>query len=252
MGLHNAQGIVLRRFNLSEKDKLVTFLTDRYGKIKVVAKSARMAKSRFGAALEPLSVVQLIYFGRENQVLYRLNQAEIDHSFQSIREDSSKIYSAAYFIELTDSLIPEGYPEPQVFQLLKETLETLENNKPNEILIRLFELRLMGVLGYTPQLTHCLACKKEPPPGWVGFSYNRRGILCQPCTVRLQPGTRFQQGVLIYLKKMLTLDPKNSNRLKLPKGMENEIEAVTHRLILSHLGRELKSYPFIKALSEIP
>jgi len=251
MALHNCQGIVLRRFNLSEKDKVVTFLTQRYGKIKAVAKSARMAKSRFGAALEPLSLVQLIYFGRENQTFYRLNQAEINLSFQSLREDFHKIYTAAYFIELTDALIPEGNPEPQIFHLLKETLEALQNHKPNITLTPLFELRLMAALGYAPQLTHCLSCKKEPGPGWVGFSFNRRGVLCQPCAVELKPGTRFQQGILIYLKKMLTMELKQSNRLKLPKGMENEIEAVTHRLILSHSGREFKSYPFIKNLTEV-
>ncbi len=128
MGLYNCQAIVLRRFNLSETDKLVTLLTDRYGKVKVVAKAARKIKSRFGAALEPLSLIEMIYFGKENQNLYRLNQADIIRSFQPIREDYNKTFTGLYFLELIDAMIPDGHPELGAFQLLRDTLAALESN----------------------------------------------------------------------------------------------------------------------------
>ena len=53
MALFNTEAIVLRSINLSETDKLVTFMTDEFGKVKCVAKAARKLKNRFGAALEP-------------------------------------------------------------------------------------------------------------------------------------------------------------------------------------------------------
>ena len=84
MPLYRTQAVVLKSMKLSEKDKLVTFLTETHGKVKCVAKAARRLKSRFGASLEPMSHVSLIYFGKEHQDLYRLNQCDIIQSFQDI------------------------------------------------------------------------------------------------------------------------------------------------------------------------
>ncbi|GIS84088.1 MAG: hypothetical protein CM1200mP16_03880 [Nitrospina sp.] len=82
MALYKTRAIVLKSINLSESDRLVTFLTENSGKIKCVAKGARKVKNQFWGSLEPMSQVNLIYFGKENQNLYRLNQADIIDSSQ--------------------------------------------------------------------------------------------------------------------------------------------------------------------------
>ncbi|NIQ02737.1 MAG: DNA repair protein RecO, partial [Nitrospinaceae bacterium] len=142
MPLYKTRAVVLRTFNLSEKDKLVTFFTETYGKVKCVAKAARRLKSRFGATLEPMSLVSLIYFGRENQELYRLNQSDIIRSFQEIREDPDKFYTAVYFLELTESMVAEGHRDPEIFRLLVQSLQESARTDHLETLCRLFELRI--------------------------------------------------------------------------------------------------------------
>ena len=97
MPLYKSEAIILRSINLSETDKLVTCMTNRFGKVKCVAKAARKIKNRFGAAIEPMSHIRIIYFGKENQTLYRLNHSDIIHSFQPIRGDLRKIYTGIYF-----------------------------------------------------------------------------------------------------------------------------------------------------------
>ena len=47
------------------------------------------------------------------------------------------------------------------------------------------------------------------------------------------------------------MDVQHASRLKFPKWVEQEIEQLTHKLILSHVGRELKSYPFIRSMEKI-
>ena len=85
MALYKTQAIVVKSINLSESDRLITFLTENSGKIKCVAKGARKVKNQFWGSLEPMSQVNLIYFGKENQNLYRLNQADIIDSSHTIR-----------------------------------------------------------------------------------------------------------------------------------------------------------------------
>jgi DNA repair protein RecO (recombination protein O) len=251
MPLYKSPAIVLRSFNLSETDKLVTFLSLNYGKVKCVAKAARRIKSRFGASLEPMTHLSMIYFGKETQALYRLNQCDIIQSFQSVREDSLKFYTAIYFIELAEAMAPEGHPEPELFHLLANTLQEVRRRDDLEILCRLFELRTLALAGYKPRLKECIVCSQDSNGTWVGFSYHRQGIICSRCTHTEPVEIRIQTGTLNYLRKLFTLDIRQSDRLKIPNGSREELETITHRLVLARLGRELKSYPLIQEMARV-
>ncbi len=249
MPLYKTRAIVLKNMNLFETDRLVTLLTEDHGKIKCVAKAARKIKSRFGAGLEPMSQIQVVYFGKENQDLYRLNQCDIQESFQSIRENERKLYSGIYFLELADIMLKEAHREQEIFNLVLETLKALKQNSNAETLCRLFEMQMVSLSGYKPILTHCALCKKLPESKWIGFSYNNHGIICGHCANLEKTELKFQAGTLEYLKKLLTLEPRQSDRLKFPKGSEEEIERFSHRLVQIQLGREPNSYPFIKKMA---
>ncbi len=249
MPLYRTKGIVLRSFNLSETDKLVTFMTERYGKVKCVAKAARKIKSKFIGSLEPMSYIQLIYFGKETQQLHRLNHADIIQSFQTVREDFQKLYTGIYMNELVDCMAPEGHQEVNIFHLLLDSLTALKDQTNLEPLCRMFEIRLLALSGYRPELDQCTICRSKKVFGWIGFSYGRRGIVCATCMRTNGHEIKLTTGTLSYLRKLLTLDIKCSGRLKFPKGMDGEIEKVTHRLVKAYIGRELKSYPFIKQMA---
>jgi len=249
MPLFKSDAIVLRSMDLFDTDRLVTFMTEDKGKIKGVAKASRKMKNRYGAGLEPMSHVHIVYVGKENQELYRLNSCDIIKSFQSVREDVSKLYTGVYFLELTDSMLREAHYEPQIYQLLLDTLKALDDQTETETLCRLFELKILALSGYKPLLTYCVRSRKIPESKWVGFSYNQSGILCGTCSDFERTELKFRAGTLEYLKKLLTLEPWQSGRLKFPKASEEEIERVSHRLVQMQLGREPKSYPFIKMMA---
>jgi DNA repair protein RecO (recombination protein O) len=251
MGLFRTKGIVLRSIKLSETDKLVTFMTEHFGKVKCVARGARKIKSRFAGSLEPMTYVHLIYFGKENQQLYSLNNSDIIESFHLIRENFQKLYTGIYLNELVDAMTAEAQEEKEIFQLLFDTLNALKNHCNLETLCRMFEIRILTLSGHKPELNHCTICRTVAVNGWIGFSYNRRGIVCDRCMKNTTTEIKFTTGTLNYLRKLLTLDINCSGRLKFPRGMDDEVEKVTHRLILAHVGRELKSYPFIKTMAGI-
>ena len=250
MALYKTRAIVLKSINLSESDRLVTFLSENHGKVKCVAKGARKVKNRFWGSLEPMSQIHLIYFGKENQNLYRLNQADILESFQSIRDDFAKLYKGIYFIELIDSMILEGHQDRRIFNLLLQTLFALKQQTELDPLIRLFEIRLLSLSGYKPQIDHCVICKTVSENGIFKFSFIQNGILCGNCSRRVATDIQFTTGTRNYIRKLMEVDIKSCGRIKIPKHKADEIEKVTHRLVLSHLGREPKSYPFIKSMAQ--
>ena len=250
MALHRTRAIVLKSINLSDSDRLVTFMTENYGKVKCVAKGARKVKNRFWGSLEPMSHIHLIYFGKENQNLYRLNQADIIESFQSVREDFGKLYKGVYFLELIDSMILEGHQDQRIFILLQQTLTALKSQTDLDPLIRLFEVRLLSLSGYKPQIDHCVICKTVSENGIFKFSFVQNGILCVNCSKRTAADIQFTTGTRNYIKKLMEVEIKSCGRIKIPKNQAEEIEKVTHRLVLSQLGREPKSYAFIKNMAQ--
>ena len=251
MALFKTRAIVIKTMDLSESDRLITFMTENHGKVKCVAKGARKAKNQFWGSLEPMSLIHLIYFGREHQSLFRLNHSDIIESFQTIRDDFNKLYTGIYFLDLIDAMILEGHWEPKVFGLLYQALAALNQQNELEPLRRLFEIRLLSLSGYKPQLEHCVICRKTPVNGMIPFSYVHNGILCNSCSNSARVDIQFSVGTRNYIKKLLEVEIKTCERLKFPKSQTEEIEKVTHRLVLSHLGRELKSYPFIKNMARI-
>jgi DNA repair protein RecO (recombination protein O) len=250
MALYKTQAIVLKSMNLSESDRLVTFLTEDHGKVKCVAKGARKAKNCFWGSLEPMTQIHLIYFGKENQSLYRLNQSDIIESFQSIREDFAKLYTGIYFIELIDSMILEGHSDKQIYKLLQQTLAAMKQQSDLDSLIRLFEIRLLTLSGYKPQVDHCVICKTILKNGIFKFSFIQNGIICRNCSNRVPTDIQFTTGTRNYIKKLMEVEIKSCGRIKIPKHQAGEVEKVTHKLVLSHLGRETKSYPFIKTMAQ--
>ena len=251
MALYKTRAIVIKSMNLSESDRLITFMTENHGKVKCVAKGARKAKNQFWGSLEPMSLIHLIYFGREHQSLFRLNHSDIIESFQTIRDNFDKLYTGIYFLDLINTMILEGHWEPKVFELLYQALAALNQQNELEPLRRLFEIRLLSLSGYKPQLEHCVLCRKTPANGMIPFNYAHNGILCSSCSNSARIDIQFSIGTRNYIKKLLEVEIKTCERLKFPKSQIEEIEKVTHRLVLSHLGRELKSYPFIKNMAKI-
>ena len=85
MTLYRDHGIVLRTHKLGESDRIISFITERHGKVRAVAKGVRKTRSRFGSRLEPTShVALLLYEGRELDIV---TQAEsVDH-FRALRDD---------------------------------------------------------------------------------------------------------------------------------------------------------------------
>ena len=89
MPLKESEAIVLRTFPLGEGDRLVSFLDRQSGRVRGVARGARLPKSRFGSTLEMLAYIRIWYFERETRELVRINQCELIESFMDVQRDYS-------------------------------------------------------------------------------------------------------------------------------------------------------------------
>ncbi len=142
---YKTEGIILKRINYSEADRILTIYTKHYGKIRALAKGVRRITSRRGGNVELFN--QAVLFLNKGRNLDILSEAQVVHSFKSWRRDLKKVALAYYFCELVDKLTPDGQANQRVFQLLSHFLEKIGTASLPE-LTRSFEEALLEELGF--------------------------------------------------------------------------------------------------------
>lgn len=138
------EGLVLKRSDFGEADRVVTVLTDRYGKISVIARGVRKITSRRAGNIEVLNRVKLHLFKAKS---YSLSEAESIETFNKLKENLTLSTTAFHVIELVDRLTPEEQKNPMLYELVVKILQILEKN-PRQIFVRAFEVKLLSLLGF--------------------------------------------------------------------------------------------------------
>jgi DNA repair protein RecO (recombination protein O) len=142
-------GIVIKRKNYGEADKIVTLLTKEKGKIQTIAKGIRKIKSRKAPHLELFNQISTFVFKGRN--FHIITEVESKNTYPFLKKDLKRVVSAYKIVEQIDKLCPEEETYPQVYVLLVDTLEKL--NEPEckiEYQLENFSGRLLKILGYLP------------------------------------------------------------------------------------------------------
>lgn len=140
------EGIIIRRRNFKDADRILTVLTKDHGKIAVRASGIRKIPSRRSPHVELLNhCVLTLYNGHAFPIL---TEAQTVDSFAGVKEDLHKIGLAYHLCELVDGLCPENQENRAVFGLVKTTLTRLSLEKDASLLVRDFQTELLAMLGY--------------------------------------------------------------------------------------------------------
>ncbi len=145
--------VVLRAMDYGETSRIVTLFTREKGKLAVLAKGARLPKSRFGATLQPMAYTQVVFYHKPTRSLQTLTESAHVRPLMGISRDLVKLAVGQRLVELVAALIPAEEPHPPVFNLLVEVLETLNAaTDRTENLLAYFQLRLAIILGFAPHI----------------------------------------------------------------------------------------------------
>lgn len=147
------EAIVLRAMEYGETSRIVTLFTQEKGKMAVLAKGARLLKSRFGSSLEPMSHSQVVFYFKQGRGLQTLRESALVQPLLGISRDLEKLALGQRVVELVYALMPEQEQHPQVFDILLHVLDRLDSAEEHAAnLLPYFQLRLAMVLGFTPDI----------------------------------------------------------------------------------------------------
>ncbi len=139
------EGIILKRRNFGEADRILTVFTLHRGKVPVLARGVRKITSRRAGNVELLNRVQMYLHPGKNFLI--LTEATSLDTFQKLKGDLKLSTYSYHLIELIDKLTAENQESPAIYNDLLEVLTRLSNN-PRQLLIRAFEAKLLSKLGF--------------------------------------------------------------------------------------------------------
>ncbi len=244
--VYRTEAIVLRRTDFGEADRLLTALTPGRGKVRLIAKGARKPSSRKSGHVELFSHSQfLVAVGRELDIV---TQAETLEPFLPVREDLLRTTYAYYVAELADAFTAERDENRPLFELLKDALGWLCTASDLPLVARYYELHLLGLVGYQPQLFVCGSCKKPLVPEVNYLSAADGGVFCRKCGYDRIGMTELSVNALKVLRFLQTRDWETCRLLRLSPASHAEVEQTMNGYITYHLERKLKSVDFIHRL----
>ena len=160
--VYSTTGIIIKRHKFGEADRLLTIFTADCGKVRAIAKGAMRPGSRLGGNVELLTHSQLMLARGRN--LDIVTQAQALDIFLPVRDSLELMSCGFYLSELVDNFTEENVEDREMFGLFLDTLRGLSESVDGERIVRYFELRLLGHLGYSPQLQKCANCNRTLQP----------------------------------------------------------------------------------------
>lgn len=145
MPILTCEGVIVKRSNFGEADRLLEVVTLNRGKLKVVAKGVRKITSHRGGNVELLNRVRMQLF--QGQQFYTLTEIESLDTFPKIKNNLVLSTYGSYIAELASKLIPEEQQTPGAYSLIAAVLTLLEES-PRQIFIRAFEVKFLSILGF--------------------------------------------------------------------------------------------------------
>jgi DNA repair protein RecO (recombination protein O) len=238
MGLVETEAIVLRVYPLAEADKIVVCLTRSSGVVRAVAKGAKRLKSRFGAGLEPFTLLHLSYFEKEGRELVTLRQTEIQRSYFKLSQRAETIAALSYMSELVMEFAPPHEPNEKLFRMVRATLEAVpEGLADMTALLRYFEIWTLKLAGFLPEFRRCAECGANFKAEETAYMNAEFKLRCQQCSQRMGMAlTAATRAQILSIQRLSPADYSQAATAVTAAG-GGEMAQLTQRLISHVLER---------------
>ena len=137
----------MRRVPITETSLIITWFTEKTGKIRTVAKGARRPKNVFSGKLDLFYESEIQYAKSRRSDLHSLREVKTISHYGGIRKSYHSTLLASYWIELIELVTEPEHPAPELFHLLRRGLGYLEQSGADKRAMKHFETETARYLG---------------------------------------------------------------------------------------------------------
>jgi DNA repair protein RecO (recombination protein O) len=184
MGIVETQAIVLQTYKLADADKIVLCMTEKAGLVRGVARGARRLKSKFGASLEPFTLIHLTFFEKETRELVTIKTAEIVKSYFDAAGNAQSFEGLVYLLELVKEFALPHQADEKLFKMLRACVDFLARNPSESNAVSAYtELWTLKLTGFLPEFKACGVCGTALDDSYRGQRFiSHEGVLwCNAC-----------------------------------------------------------------------
>jgi len=246
--LGKTAAVVIGSFPLGESDRVVTFYSRDFGKIRGVAKSARRMRSRFGSALELCTLGELVFFDGGRSELVRIDHFDITRPFDRVRDDLDRLAQAAWMIECVARLTAERDRHVALFGLLVRGLRALDGSRQPARAAIAFGVRCIDALGHRPRLDACVACGRAYP--FPRPALGDGGLTCENCTGPSSDAVSIAPATIVTFERLRSVSWEEA--LTLPLGRaESELPVLLEAQVARLIGHPTRSTKFQREVQRL-
>ncbi len=251
---YRAVGLTLRKSPVGEADLVSSLYTREHGKLEVLARGARRLTSRLMGHFEPLTLVRLsISRGRSLDIVA---EAEVVNAFPEVKAGYTGVARGLYVAELVDGFSALAVSNPALLDLALQTLNAIGANPdaPDDdaganFPLRYFDLQLLNLSGFMPELYRCVECGEELEPERHRFAVGAGGALCPDCVTPEDVVVRSLSLPALKLLRLLhrTESVERLPRLSIPNPVQREVHGILNETLQHWLDRQVRSQAFLDA-----
>lgn len=231
------EAVVLRTLAYGETSLIVTLFTREKGVVAVLARGARLPKSRFGATLQPMAYVQALFYYKPTRSLQTLTESAHVQAFHHLGRNLGKIAVGLRLVELTHALLQPEEPAPSVFNLLVGTLAYLDaTERAVEHALPWYQLHLGAALGFAPAFAKA---DVEAVTGETGILTLDTGAML-PAGALPAAARQASRAALRAFAIFARADLETALRLHLAPAVRREVDALVEAFLRYHVE---EAYP---------
>src|SRR4051812_25373782 len=252
MPAHTTTAIVLRAVSYGEADRVVTLFGRTTGRVSALARGARKSQRRFAGGLGLGSVGEISVRERSGAELLTLESFDVTASHPTFGTDVARMAHAAYVAELVSKLCAPRQVELSVYDWLARFLDLLDGEGASAERLRVFELGLLGRLGFGPMVAACAACggqRTPPPPADYRWDPDRGGVVCRTCG---RTGRPMREEVRATLVRLAATSLDDATATPLVPDINRGCREALLEIIKHHISGPLHSLEFIAKLGGHP
>ena len=244
MKIESIEGIILSETNYSESSKILNVLTKEYGLIGVISKGCRNMKSKLRGVSRKLLLGTVHIYYKPNG-LSTLIGVDVINSYSKTLMDLEKISYASFILDLINQVLKQTDSE-EIFDLLKDTLNKLEEGLNPIALTNILELKLLDYLGVRPSIDSCAHCGSTKEI--VTLSSDAGGYVCRNC-YNNEP--LVSDKTIKMIRMYYYVDIKNITKLDVSSEVTNEINRFLDDYYDRFTGLYIKSKDFLKKINSL-
>jgi DNA repair protein RecO (recombination protein O) len=242
--VYRTEAIVLKGLDFGEADRILTLVTSSRGKMRVMAKGIRRTRSRMSGHLDLFtrSALQMAR-GRNMDIV---TQAEIIDVFADLRTDLWRSNWAHYVADLVERFTAEEQANQAIYSLAVRTFTRVAQSALPDLAVRAFELELLSLAGYRPQLYRCIHCQAEVQQTEYRFSARLGGALCPKCAEADPAATLLSIAALKLLRNLQT----NADAILALQAVSDQARHEVEQHLKGYIEQRLEARPKSVAVLE--